>query len=519
MNSSKISRRDRLASSLLTFCLVALGGLVLGIGHWGPRGVAGASSGSGSIAVHMSNRSHNSAACKASNLAHVYVTVGSVMAQISGHGSVDLTQGDKPVQIDLLSDPSTDCMLADLGGASGLPSGKYQQIRVIIADTATLANNACSSLGKDVVNCVQLTDNSFAPLGLTSTDKTGIKIPPGQFGGGGLNLAPGEGVDLDIDFNACQSIVATGATKKGSHGHGGSGKFMLKPTLNASEIGLSPLIAGSVKLSAVSGSTVATPGSTPAAGANVWLEQIPAAANFTEGTPAASPSATPGVSVNNVVAETTSDANGDFVFCPVPAGTYEIVTDSNPTASLGNVPSDGTIATGVTVTSKGGPNNLVVPMISQPAASASPSSLSGEFTTTVDGTNAGSGDDILFGGTQSFNSGANQAKVPPLTGTGSNPVTTGPGVGKCASGTAINCNMATFTLAVPDGNPVIGAANATGGGYAAPAAGDVNYAIIGTASVKGSATSACSPSKLTTASLDVTASPLPTPTLSFTGCN
>src|SRR5438874_10873716 len=75
---------------------------------------------------------------------NVWVTVTKVVAHISSDAGssdsgwvtlVDLTNG--PMQIDLLSLASTACTLKTLGSTTGLPPGKYQQIRLIL-----LANDA-----------------------------------------------------------------------------------------------------------------------------------------------------------------------------------------------------------------------------------------------------------------------------------------------------------------------------------------------------------------------------------------
>src|SRR6266581_4092644 len=75
---------------------------------------------------------------------NVWVTVTKVVAHISSDaGPSDsgwVTLVDKtnsPMQIDLLSLASTTCTFKTLGSTTGLPPGKYQQIRLIL-----LANDA-----------------------------------------------------------------------------------------------------------------------------------------------------------------------------------------------------------------------------------------------------------------------------------------------------------------------------------------------------------------------------------------
>jgi hypothetical protein len=54
-----------------------------------------------------------------------------------------------------------------------------------------------------------------------------LKIPSGQIAGGQFVVAAGETKDLNIDFNACASIVTLG-----------NGQFRLKPVLHAGEVNL-----------------------------------------------------------------------------------------------------------------------------------------------------------------------------------------------------------------------------------------------------------------------------------------
>src|SRR5438445_15219 len=89
----------------------------------------------------------------------------------------------------------------------------------------TVANNQCNGS----FNCVVLASNgSVHPLLLSSEATTGIKIPSGQIGGGGVTVPPNQTADLNIDFNACQSIVLQP-----------NGQFRLKPVLHAGEGSLS----------------------------------------------------------------------------------------------------------------------------------------------------------------------------------------------------------------------------------------------------------------------------------------
>src|SRR5262249_19583243 len=109
---------------------------------------------------------------------------------------------------------------------TGLPPGDYQQIRLHLlsntpaAGEATPVPNNCTDTGG--FNCVELRNGAHRLLRLSSEAQTGMKIPPGQIAGGAIRLQSNQAADLNIDFNACASIVQQG-----------NGAFRLKPTLRA----------------------------------------------------------------------------------------------------------------------------------------------------------------------------------------------------------------------------------------------------------------------------------------------
>src|SRR6267154_2440428 len=176
---------------------------------------------------------------------HVFVTVTDVRIHNSANagsndpGWIDLTPNlqSSPQQVDLLAQASTECFLAMLGSKTEIQAGSYQQIRIFLAsDNTSISGNQCSSASGDPANCVVLAaDNSVHALKLASEAQSGLKIPSGQIAGGKFTIGSGETKDLDIDFNACASIVASS-----------SGQFILKPVLHAGEVGLSSAINGTV---------------------------------------------------------------------------------------------------------------------------------------------------------------------------------------------------------------------------------------------------------------------------------
>src|SRR5262249_13387999 len=158
------------------------------------------------------------------------------------------------------------------------------------ANNATVSGNKCGS----TANCVMMSSNpsTAQPLMLSSEAQTGIKIPAGQLAGGAFTVAAGETKDVDIDINACESIGAEG-----------NGSCSLKPVLHAGEVALTS--------TSINGKIVDSATNQPISGgtAIVALEQ-----KDSNG-------------VDRVIMETLTDSTGGFVFCPVPAGTYDVVAD------------------------------------------------------------------------------------------------------------------------------------------------------------------------------------------------
>ena len=458
----------------------------------------------GRVTVHVGNANKKSDSCGESRFSDIFVTIADIQGHTSGKGVAgwhDLTPGlsQSPQQVDLLgpgsgssetSFDSSDCMLATLGsGDTGIPPGKYQSFRMAILPNGASpapSPNACSSLGAGTNNCIEFSDGSFAPLNVPSSV---IKILTAQIAQGQLTIEPGQGVDLDIDLDACRDVIARG---------GPTSTYHLRPKLHAGALTLDALLSGQVVVGSANGSgnvvAAASPVGVPSA--SVWLESAPASPNFALGDP--TPAASPSVSVEQGVAQTTTDSNGHFVFCPVPSDTYEIVASTDSMPSAAGTPSDVTITTGVKVPDS--PDNLVIPLLASSATT-----LNAEFT------NAGSGlpssATMSFGAAQSA-SGAPMVQIPLLSGSASSPVTTSPtgcsSIPPCPVGTECAC----FALNVPSDNPVVGTES---GGYATPAPSPA-FQVFGQTSNQ---TIKCSPPDLIS---PAAASPLPTPTLSFVSC-
>jgi hypothetical protein len=413
---------------------------------------------------------------------HVYVTVTDVRihqsasAADSDPGWVDLASGlaASPVQVDLLG-AATQCFLKMLG-SSEIQPGTYQQIRILLADNSTtVSGNQCGS----TANCVVLASDPMnpRPLQLSSESKTGIKIPPGQIAGGKFVVAAGESKDLDLDFNACSSIV-----------HEGNGMFRLKPVLHAGEV---------AQQTAISGTVIDAGTQAPIVGGNtvVALEQ------------------NDGSGVDRVVMETVTDSNGAFSFCPVASGTYHIVAAAINGAGVAY---GATVITGVQSSAALGKLPLT------PALA--PASIMGTITTSTG--SAGTSADLTLSALQSIMvNGGNLLVTVPLAAQSASTatLTTAPGM-SCPA----NTDCVSYTLSVPAANPSAGTFSSSGNqSPAPPATGAVNYTLDAAEFVPGSAGQAdCSPSDLqtsqTSSSTPLTVTPgvsVTGATLAFTGCN
>ena len=419
---------------------------------------------------------------------HVYVTVTDVQihtnpsAGSNDSGWIDLTPGLKssPMQIDLLGTANSQCFLASLGSGLALEAGTYQQMRVMLADNAgaKVANNQC---GPSANNCVVMAaDGSLRTLNLSSESQTGLKIPSGQLAGGQFTIAAGQTKDLNIDFDACASCVAQG-----------NGQFRLKPVLHAGEVSLNS--------SSISGKLVDKATNLPLVGgkAIVALEQKDSA------------------NVDRIIMHTTPDASGNFAFCPVPAGTYDVVAVGVNGAGVAYA---ATITTGVQPGTALG--NL--PLIAQGAPNTAPGSITGQVTTTTG--SAATAADVSVAALQTVSiGGANVQVIIPLAQASSATASLSTANGASCPG---NTACASYTLQVPAANPTVGAFSSSGTTYTAGAAGSVNYSVNALAFVPSSGgTADCSPSSLTVSTTS-TATPLTVTagtsvtaaTLAFTGC-
>jgi hypothetical protein len=430
--------------------ILAIAGLVAGCSG-GTSASPMTQTGTGTVMVSISDPP----SCRHPNgdFMHVYITVRSVQAHIdpkatdSSSGWQELAPQlvDQPMQIDLFSDVQTNCVLAQLGSAS-LAVGSYQQIRLLLVSNSasgagTPSTNACAGNG---FNCVVLSDGTIHELELSSQANTGLKIPPGQIVGGPIQVTAGQSVDLNIDFNACASIVQEG-----------NGRFRLKPTLTAGQI--SPNNSG------IGGQVVDSITKAPIAGT------VLVAVEMSDST-----------GVDRVVMQASTDTNGSFRFCPLPSGTFDIVI-----VAIGpnNLPYNATAVVNV----PNGTNLNTIPLIAEVGAT-SPAILQG-FVSASTPTNGATADvslaalqSISFGTTMTI---TRQLNIPlqtiPATLTSPAVLSTGlvsiSSNTNCPAGSPASANCSPYTLVVPASNPNVGVFSSSGFAYAAPAPGDVLFTV------------------------------------------
>ncbi|HXN97378.1 MAG TPA: DUF4382 domain-containing protein [Candidatus Acidoferrales bacterium] len=418
------------------------------------------------------------------NFAHVFITVRSVQAHTSATAN-DSSAGwqelapqlvSAPMQIDLFSKPDTTCVLAQLGSAS-LPVGSLQQIRLLLVSNSPAAGaavpspNACAGNG---FNCVVLDDGTIHELVLSSQDNTGLKIPSGQVLGGPIQVAAGQSVDLNIDFNACASIV-----------HEGNGTFRLKPTLTAGVV--------SANISGIGGQVVDSVTKKPISGnVIVALEQPD------------------NMGIDRIVMQAAADVQGNFRFCPLPMGTFDIVVVALDAA---NLPYNATAVVNV----PNGTNLNAIPLFAE-AGATGPAVLQGFVTANT--ATAGATADVSLAALQSINvsSGVTRqltiplqntqatARTPAVISTGLISITDSK---NCPMGSPSGANCAQYTLVVPASNPSVGLFAAGGFTFSTPASGDVLFSVDANATVPMSGGAPeCTPSEIVT-STDASTPPQP----------
>jgi hypothetical protein len=443
------------------------------------------------VTVHISDPN----TCSGPNgpFKEVWVTISDVRIHTSSSagpndaGWVDLTPNlkDAPMQVNLLGIPDNTCFLATLGDLTEIQPGTFQQIRLILADNSQASKiaggvNHCSA---GVTNCVVFTAGGSQALQLSSETQTGIKIPSGQIAGGQFTVAAGQTVDLDIDFNTCASIVMQG-----------NGQARLKPVLHAGEV--------SLQTGTSINGTIVDSSDQPISGGKVLVMLAQ------PGAPCSGAGCVSNVAIEDVKMETTADASGNFFFCPVPPGTYDVIA----------IAFNGGTAYAATVTTGVQPGNTLTGLAKIKLIAAGAQATINGTVTTTSATNTAIAEDVTVVPLQAVSANL-LIPIPQFGASTTTTITTAvpnPPGHTCSSNT-VACND--YSLLVPAGNPNVGVFNPMGTIYTqAPA--PVNYIADGLAAL-------CSPTEEQTnqranppgGTLTVTAGNTVTAsTLAFTGC-
>lgn len=432
---------------------------------------------SGMATINVSLSDPPSCSPPAGSFKSVFITIRSVQAHISATaddnspGWVELVPSlnTQPVQVDLLNLPNNGaCLLTQLGSNTALPAGDYQQIRLLLvannpSSSVALSTNGCSKLGQ-VFNCVVEGGNT-SELQLSSQANTGLKIPPGQVVGGPIHVGAGQTVDLNIDFNACASIIQEG-----------NGMFRLKPTLTAGVV--------STNTTGIKGQVVDSVTMQPVVGATVALED-----QDKSGT-------------DRIFMEGVTDSTGHFSFCPLPMGAvFDVVADA--------VSGSGTAYNAtVVVNVPGGTDVGALPLVAETGTAKGPATIQG-IVTALNGT-AGADIDVTTSALQTIplSGGASRPVTIPLL-PGSTPNVAIQSATPCpATGAPAGAFCAQYTLVVPASNPEVGSFSSGKITFTSPASGDVLFSVEADATKPMSGGAPICTSPLLTTALDTGGMPL-----------
>lgn len=478
-----LSRRRCFSGFLFSIvALVSLAAIALLAIACSSTSMTGTPSGSGMAMVNVSIS--DPATCKSPSgpFSHVFVTITDVKANVSStagdndSGWTDLTPNlsKAPMQVDLLGQANNQCFLATLGDAQQLQPGNYQQIRLILApNSAAVANDACGGSA----NCVVLaSDSSVHELELSSESQTGLKIPSGQIASGGFNVAAGQTKDLDIDFLTCQSIV-----------HEGNGKYRLKPVLHAGEVSTTSTSINGKVLDGVTGNPV-------------------------NGTVVVAVEQKDATGIDRVQMSTLAGADGTFVFCPLPSGTYDVAIVGTRSDGAIYEPS---IVTGVAVGSTTG----TVDVFALASAALSSATLNGTVTS-QNSSNMGTIADIELSVLETVNAVTYTIPLPPTSTQTSATLS----LGTAAPGGGLTCptntDCANYSIVVSSGAANVGAWSTSGTTLTANVT-PATYKIDAVANVPSSGGALdCSPSEQTTAAFTLPAggATVSVNTLAFSAC-
>jgi len=419
---------------------------------------------------------------------HIYVSISDVQASPDANAPpgdssfVDLTPALRkaPRLVNLLGTP-TQCFLATIGTGLSLPAATYQQFRVFLAPD-TSSGPSASPCG-NFANCVTLASDPLnTPLRLQVGAETtqGIPIPSARIGGGGFTVDPTRAQTLNLNFDACASVVALSGSS-----------FRFKPVLLAGD---------ATAPSSISGQFFDAASQQPIANSRILvaLEQPDSRG------------------VDRVLLESVADAEGHFSLCPVPQGNYDVVAGGMRTDTGAAY-----VATATLSVPAGSALGQVPLTIVAGAPNTSASVLGNTSTSTyVSNVPQPTSADVTVSALQLVTpSGAGAINLTvPLLGASAATLTVAT---QSAPSCPLNTDCASFAATIPPASPSVGVFNAAGTQYF-QSPGLVNYSLEGTAFVPLSAAAPdCDPSfqffnvsNVTPAAvLDFTTLPL-----SFNGC-
>ena len=218
----------------------------------------------------------------------VNLGIDKVEAVANGSAATVIQSYSSPNVVNILNYTST---ANALNFSGSIPSGRYQQIRLLLdTATTTISYTQNGTTYTDVPLTVpSATQGGFGNA--TSTDSgdgvgtAGVKVNVS------LNAQAGTTYGFVLDFNAGQSIVDTGG-----------GNFVMKPVIVATAVAQSGSLSG----------TVLNQAGTPVTSAEVEATQ--------NGT---------------VINAGITDANGNFTIDALPAGTYTLVVENTYTTQAG----------------------------------------------------------------------------------------------------------------------------------------------------------------------------------------
>lgn len=255
-----------------------------------------------------------------------------------------------------------------------------------------------------------------------------------------------------MDFDTCNSIVVEG-----------NGQYRLKPVLHAGEVSTTSTSINGKILDSATGNPV---------GGTVLV-----AAEQKDST-----------GVDRIQMSTVAAADGTFVFCPLPAGTYDLVIVGTRNDGVLYQPS---IVTGVAVGSTTGNVKLYLPA----STTSSAATLSG-VVTSQNSAMAGTVADINLGALETVGTATYTIPLPPTSIQSSAMLTVETaaptGTATCPTGT----DCANYTLMLPSGGAYLGAWSSSGISLTASAT-LASYVVDGNAFVPGSGgTLDCSPAEI-----------------------